>query len=75
MPTTAKVIKMTKEQKSVIAGSIVNLLNEQVKKKNKKLCEENMHEKQTPLHGFEMLLNLTIISDSELNEIAKCAGV
>lgn len=66
---------MTSEQKAIIANSVIGRLNDVVIKRNKQLCRENLHYKQTPLHGFGMFIDLMAMDDDKFNEIAKLTGV
>lgn len=61
--------------KANLINNIIEVLNSQIKVKNKELCEENLHYKQSPLHGSDMFLKLSFISDGELNKIARAAGI
>jgi hypothetical protein len=66
---------MNIQDKGIIANAVIINLNEAVKAKNKKLCSENLHDQQIPLHGFSMLMDLMSMDDTEFNRIAKLAGV
>jgi hypothetical protein len=61
--------------KASLISNIIESLNAQIKAKNKKLCDENLHYKQLALHGGDMFLQLSFLSDNELNKIARAAGV
>jgi hypothetical protein len=61
--------------KASLISNIIESLNAQIKAKNKKLCDENLHYKQVALHGADMFLQLSFLGDSELNKIARAARI
>jgi len=69
-------MKQTPEQqRALLINTIINTLNSAIKDKNAELCQHNLHQNQVPLHGFDMLLKLAVLTDSELLTIAKASGL
>ena len=66
---------MKTEKKATLINLIIQSLNETLRAKNKQLCKENLYSQQKPLHSGEMFLQLSFIQDSELEKIARVAGV
>jgi len=61
--------------RKTIINSIIRALNDVIKKKNAELCRHNLHDQQTPLHGFDMFFKLANISDRKLKKIAAECGI
>lgn len=66
---------MTPEQKSLTIRGIIYILNEHLKQKNERLCQQNLYDEQIPLHGDEMFLKLAFMSDQEIVTIANKCGL
>jgi len=66
---------MTLERKGILIKGIINALNDEVKRKNEKLCNQNLHSEQTPLHGGDMFFKLAFMNDDAISEIAKKCGL
>ena len=66
---------MSAQQKGIIINGIINVLNEQLKKKNKEHCEANCYWLQEPLHGADMFFKLAFLEDEEIKKIAKACGL
>jgi hypothetical protein len=66
---------MTDNLKGVLINGIISALNDNLRRKNKELCQQNLYTEQTPLHGAEMFFKLAYMKDSDLNKIAKGVGL
>lgn len=66
---------MNMQNKAILIRSIINKLNESVINKNKKLSLDNLHYKQTKIHGMDMFLRLSFMTDKKINDIAKACGI
>lgn len=66
---------MADQHKSILINAIINTLNEQIKRENKSLCEQNLYSQQKPLHGGDMLFKLAFLTDAELKKIASACGL
>jgi len=66
---------MKKSIKAILIDSIMSKLNEVLRERNKKLCANNLHSEQIPLHGSDMFFKLAFLSETKLHEIAKAAGL
>ena len=56
--------------KSILINAIINYLSEENKKRNKKLCSENIFSDQKAFDAGDMFLTLAFMPDDELNKIA-----
>ena len=61
--------------KGLLINAIILRLNEQIIESNKKLCAENLHSEQAPLHGGDLFLKLALLSEPDIQEIARAAGI
>lgn len=68
--TTEARNEMTKSHKGILVSTIVSYLGEEVKKKNKKLAAENLHNQQEAFDAGDMFFKLSFMSDAEVNKIA-----
>lgn len=66
---------MSTSNKAIIINAIIYRLNELIAIDNKRLCEQNLHYKQKPLHGGDMFFTLAFLDDHELSKIASAAGI
>ena len=61
--------------KATLINNIINVLNSQIKAKNKELCNHNLHEKQTPLHGSDMFIKFSFMDDKDLLKVSEAVGI
>lgn len=66
---------MNIETKGILINAIILSLNEQVKKENKRLCEQHLYSQQKPLHGGDMFFKLAFMGDEAIQKIAAACGV
>jgi hypothetical protein len=66
---------MNYNNKAVLIGCILEFLNNKIRTDNKILCVNNLHWKQTPLHGVDTWFKLAFMTDEQIKEIAKELGL
>lgn len=66
---------MTTKNRGILINGIILRMNEIISTKNKELCKQNLYSDQVPLLGFDTFIQLAFMSDSDLDKIAKAAGI
>ena len=61
--------------RAALINNIINTLNTPIKEKNKEFCEHNLHYKQIPLYGFDMIIKFGFMDDNDLLKVSKATGI
>ena len=66
---------MKQETRGIMTNAIIARMNEQVKKENVRLSEQKQFQRQKPLHGMDLFLQMANLDDYAIQSLAAACGV